>query len=366
MEVVCTKENLQKGLNVVSRLVGKTSSLPILSHLLLETDEGRLKISATNLELGAVCWVGCRIEEEGRVTVPAQLFAGVVAGIAGDQVTLHQSLKKLVVHGGSSNSEMGVLDADDFPLIPKAQESPSLTISASVLANGLSHVINACAQSETRPEISGVYIAKKGDSVVFAATDSYRLAEYSMKLEGDDFSIILPAVSAVEVMRLAGDSHADVEIVLSQNQIFFRFQSFYLVSRLIEGTYPDYVQIIPKSSSTRCVIERTELVKAVKAVALFADKTTNDLRLFCSPADSLCTLSATSSEKGRGESRVSPQSMSGEEQEIVVNHKYLLDGLSNISTQRVVIELSSSEEPAVLRPDDENLGYLYILMPIHI
>lgn len=365
MKLVCTKENMEKGVGVVSRVIGKNSSLPVLSHVLLETDNGRLKVSATNLEVGAVCWIGCRVEEEGKVTAPAQLLQGVVSSFKDDQITLDVEERNVVLSGPTSHSEMGMLNVDDFPLIPPVDGTAVATLTCEQLHYMLSQVVNACADSESRPEISGVYIYRKDNTIAFVATDSYRLAEVSSSIQGPDFEFVLPLKTSLELMRLSSEVQGEVEIVVSDNQAFFSFPNFYLVSRIIDGQYPDYKQIIPDRATTVLTFEKASLAKAIKAVSLFADKKTNDIKLSYVASGGKFSLTAISSNVGEGKVEEVPKETTGGDQDIVVNYRYLLDGLSNITSPTVKLILNSSSEPAVLRPEDSD-DYLYILMPIHL
>lgn len=364
MKIVCTRNNLSKGLNAISRIVGKNTSLPILGYVLLETDGGRLKLSVTNLELGAVCWVGCHVEKEGKIAVPAHLFQGVISSLLSDKVELDGTGEVFIVSDQSSRSEICILGAEDFPLIPRISGDSLATFASTQLHEALSRVVNACAQSESRPEISGVYVCRREKEVVFAATDSYRLAEASFHSSGDHFSFILPFNAAAEVVRLSSEMAGDAEVFLSENQVFFKFHSFYIVSRLIDGQYPDYMQIVPKGASTKATVRKDDVVRAVKSVALFADRKTNDIRFVCKEKGPICEISAVSSESGKGNTKIVPIAYEGNDQEIVINYRYFLDGLANIRTENVVLELSSGTEPFVLRPEDIK-NYFYILMPIN-
>lgn len=364
MNIICTKDNLQKGINAVSRLVGKNVSLPILGHLLLETDNGRLKISGTNLELGAICWIGCQVKKEGKTTAAAHLLQGVVSGLSSNNVTLDATGEMLQIHDDSSRSELCILNSEDFPLIPRITGESLTTISSDQLNKALSRVVNACAQTESRPEISGVYIARREKEVVFAATDSYRLAEASFTSAGDSFSFILPQHTASELVRLSSEFPSDIEVFLSENQVFFKFHSFYLVSRLIDGQYPDYIQIVPKQFSAMMIVRRDDAIRSVKSAALFADRKTNDISVTCDPKKSQCVVFAVSSDSGKGKATIPALSAEGDEKEIIVNYRYMLDGLSNIPTENVIFELNSGTEPMLMRPEG-TMNYYYILMPIN-
>lgn len=373
MKLSCTQINFNKGLNIAEKVVSKISTLPILGNVLLETDKGRLKLSATDLEIGIIYWLGAQIQTQGSITVPARLLSGFVNSLPNKKINISSRGTNLNLKCESFKANIKGLNAKDFPIIPKIKEKPLVSLPVPLLCRAFSQVTPAVAVSQTRPEISGVLIRFDNQEVRIAATDSYRLAEKKIQNKNKIdqlISIIVPSRTIYELIRVLNEQEGEVEIVLGDNQVLFRFGDIHLVSRLIEGQYPDYEQIIPKKSKTQALILTSELLGAVKSASLFAGRT-DEIKLSFKKSNNSAFLEikAESDEKGSNVSRVKIK-LNGLPNEITFNYRYLLDGLHNILTDLVDLNINDDKAPALLKPFTEpgkrpkDKDYLYLIMPI--
>lgn len=364
MKLICTKDNLKKGLYVVSRVVGVGNPLQVLNNILVKTDQGRIKLSSTNLEIGVNTWVGGKIEEEGSLTVPARLINEYINNLPTDKVVLTTKETTLNVESENYHTNIKGLSSEDFPLIPQVADEPYAKIEAGELKDVLSETIWAAASNETQPEISGIFMAFEGDKLRVAATDRYRLAERTAPLlesvnTGKD--VIVPARTINELNKILSTNKGEVGIYFSESQVLFKFDETEIISRLIDGAYPDYRAIIPKEFKTQAVVSKDELMHAIKATALFAPDTNNiQLEIM---GDGI-KISASSAAAGENQVVVKSK-VTGPENSAVFNFRYLLDCLNNLTEANVVLKMISDASPAMIVPEKRN-NYLYIVMPIKI
>lgn len=362
MKISCTNKNLNLGLSVCARIIGGGTALPVLNNILLQTDNGRLKISATNLEMAITTWVGGKIEEEGEITIPARLMSEYVNSLSGEKITLTTKGPTLILEGEKAETHIKGLGAEEFPLIPKIGEEIYGKVDGKKLRSAIRQIIFAAAYSETQPEISGILFSFEGGKLAMAATDRYRLAEAVVEMEGGEVNgrrIIVPKQTALEIGRVAGEG--PVEVILSEGQICFKTDSTQLISRLIEGQYPDYKQIIPKGFSTEAETDREELVQALKGASLFATEN-NNVELEINPAGKRILIKSQSAQVGESEIRVDG-TVTGGKNAIIFNHRYLLDCLGNLGDEKVRVKVIDSASPAQFEPVGRD-NYLYVVMPI--
>lgn len=366
MRVSCTQENLNKGLNVVSHIASRNPSLPILNHILLRAEAGGLKLSATNLEIGVSCQIRGKVEEEGVFTVPARLLADFVSLLPQERVDLNLEGENLVVSCQNYKTKIKGLGPEEFPLIPTVEKNEAIVCPVGDFKKALQQVVFAAAADETRPEISGIFLQCQDNGMTLAATDSYRLAEKKIKLSKNvkSQSIIVPAKTLQEVSRTLGEEgeSEQIEFYLSANQVLFVYNHVELVSRLIEGQYPDYQQIIPKDFKTEAVIEKRSFANMIKSTSLFCRPGINDLNLALDPKKQEIGISSANTQVGESHCRAKAE-IKGQANEIIFNYRYLLDGLANIDDEEVSLSLSSSTTPALLRSKIDK-DYLYLVMPI--
>lgn len=361
---MCTKKNLHQGLSVASRVIGSGNTLPVLNNILFKTEGGRLKLSSTNLEVAINTWVGGRIEEEGELTVPARLINDYVNNLSTDQITITSEDQTMFLEGERAKTHIKGLPSEEFPLIPRVEEGVYTKLESDKLSQAVREVGFAASYSETQPEISGVLFNFEGKTLTLAATDRYRLAEEVIELAHEvqnPRQIIIPARAVNEVGRLL--SGGDVEIYLSEGQICFRTEGTELVSRLIEGNYPDYKQIIPKNFTTEAVLSRVDLIQSLKAASLFASDN-NNIEFDLTPQNKQVVIRSQSAQTGDSEIAL-PGQLVGQKNSIIFNFRYLLECLSNLQDEKVTLKVIDAGSPAEIVPEGRE-HYLYLVMPIKI
>jgi len=373
MNIVCIQENLKENLDNGLRIIKHNSILPILNNFLLTTDKGRLKISSTDLEIGLTSWVSSKILKDGSITVPAQLLSQFVNNLPNKNITLEVKDQKLYLNCDNIKASINGLNSDDFPIIPKIKNVSALIINSKILKEALGNVINSAAFSNSRPEILSVYLRIEPDQVKFITTDSFRLAHKTLFLTSEDLknkikincqksqNIIIPLRTAGEILRILGDKDIDVGVNIDQNQILFDLGDSHLISRLIEGNYPDYEAIIPKSFKTKCYLSKSSLEEAVKLSGCFSSRL-NEVMLKTNSDKSYLEVFSNNSEFGNHQTKINSE-IKGEDINVTFNWRYLLDGLKNINSEEIVLEFNGDQKPAVIRPI-RIADFFYILMPI--
>lgn len=375
MRVSCLQENLAKGLSIVSRAVATRSTLPVLSNILLATDQSRLKLSATNLEISINCWVGAQVAQEGATTVPARLLSDLVSSLPPGRIDLELITRTQTLNLKSGRFEANIkgIDAQEFPIIIVPEENERIHVEAELLRQVIDQVAFAAATDESRPVLTGVLMEAISDKLTLVAADSYRLSVRSIPLESgpqQPLSVIVPARALQELRRIGAESDSPVEILISpnRNQVFFHMQDVDLVSQLIEGTFPDYKQIIPKSYNTRTMVNTQDFLKAVRMAFIFARDSANITRLQISPGGGVrpdhLIIMASSSEHGDNVSELDA-TIEGAQLEIAFNARYLMDVLGVIDTAQVVLETRDLSSPGVIRPVGGG-DFTHIIMPLHI
>lgn len=378
MKISCLQENLSKGLATVGRAVAARSTLPILSNILLESDEGRLRLAATNLEIGVNCWVGARVEEEGSITVPARLLTEFVNSLPPGQIDMELTERTQTLNLKCARFEANIkgIDASEFPAVPTAQsvgERNSLHLEADTFRRMIEQVVFAAATDESRPILTGVLAQFHQGSLTLAAADGFRLSVVSADVGVDldeATSVIIPARALSELSRVSAEEEDPIEMFITpaRNQILFHLSNTDLVSQLIEGNFPDYNQIVPKAHSARTLVSTEELLKAVKVAFLFARDAANIIRLKIVPGDELTPgqmiVTGTSAEFGDNVSELDA-SVEGDGVEIAFNARYMIDALSAAGTSEVALETSTTSSPGVILPVGGD-GFLCVIMPMHI
>ena len=364
MKIICTQENLSGGLQLVSHIASKNISLPILNNVLLKAESGVLKLLATNLETGITCKVRGKVEKEGSFTVQAKTLSDYVNLLPKENITIEQIDQNLKIESTNSKTLIKGIEASEFPLIPHVEPANTYKIKTKLLKEALNAVAFAVSFDETRPEINGVFFSFKDNTLTLAATDSYRLAEKKIKIEQqvEDYEVIIPIKTIQELIRIIGEDDQEIIINSSDNQILFLIGETKLNSRVVEGQYPDYQQIIPKENKTRAVINVKEFINTVKRASLFCKQGSNDVKLKFLPESKEIVVYATNMQIGESETRQAVE-IEGKENDIVFNHRFLLDGLQNIEAEECVLEINKNANPGALKPKTEE-DYLYIIMPI--
>ena len=378
MKISCLQENLARGLATVGRAVATRSTLPVLSNILLETDEGRLRLAATNLEIGINCWIGAKVEEEGSTTVPARLLTEFVNSLPPGQIDMELTERTQALNLKCARYEANIkgISASEFPDVPTAESiggQNNLHLEAEAFRRMIDQVVFAAATDESRPILTGVLAQFHQGGLTLAAADGFRHSVTSAD-EGADLdsaiSAIIPARALAELSRISGEQEDPIELILTpqRNQILFHLSHTDLVSQLIDGKFPDYNQIVPKSRSTRSIVNTQELLKSVKVAFLFARDAANIIRFRVVPGNELApgqiVITGTSAEFGDNVSEIDAN-IEGEDIEIAFNARYMIDALSVVGTAEVALDTSNPSSPGVIRPLDGD-DYLCVIMPMHI
>jgi len=364
MKLVCTQENLNNGLNIVNHLASRNANLPILNNVLISALNGVITLATTNLEIGVKTQIRGKIEEEGQYTVPAKLLSDYISLLPHDNISLELEDEALHISCKNSQTQIRGASADDYPLIPEVLEEDLIMINLESLKELLNQTLFTVSVDEGRPEISGVLFNFSASKLIVGATDSYRLAEKRVQLKcGAEKKVIIPLKTLQELNRILGSvTEKEVNINLNENQILFNCDGIKLISRLIEGNYPDYEQIIPTEHKTITTVESNNLIKAIKSAALFCKPGINDIKMTFLPDKNEIVIMSTNSGLGENVTTLAGE-VEGEEVEIVFNYRYLLDGLNSLQSEKVVIKLNNQGAPGIFIPENEE-DYLYVVMPI--
>lgn len=370
MKISCTKENLAGALALVSGITSKNVNLPILNNVLIRVDQQKVELVSTNLELAVVVVVRAKIEDVGSFTVPARTLADFVNLLPNEKIDLELKDTELVVRCGKSSTKIKGTSPEDYPIIPTLEDGKGYTLIAEDLKTSISQVLPSVAKNDIRPELAGICFGfnvggEKG--LVLASTDSYRLAEKKLTLQqgADELRVVVPGRTAQELVHaltVADAEEKTVRLVLSENQLVATYGSVQIISRLVENQYPDYTQIIPKEFSNTTEVDRNKLVKEMKASGLFTATGVNAVTITLKPKDNVLSVASTSTQTGEYSSEIEA-TVEGEEKVVLLNNRYVLEGLNNMDGDTVKLEVVNSDAPCVFRSvGDPN--FLYIVMPI--
>lgn len=360
MKIILQQKKLANAVQITERVVSKNTSLPILTAILLKAEGGRLQLTATNLEIGVRCWVGAKVEHEGSIAVPARVFSDFINSVTDEKITL--TSEKQVLQSVSEHSKTQILGMkpDEFPIIPTLTKTTEVALSGAQLRTALLSVFDATSLLETRPELSGVYVHTEANAITFAATDSFRLAEYILPAKPPaGKSFIIPRTTVLEMIRIVTDHPEEIILAVSENQISLKGSDVELVSRLIDGRYPDYKKVIPEKFTTTLTVAKDELERAVRMASIFSSSI-SDLHLHAS--NGVLQLVAKNSDKGEIVSDVAISSVPAPF-DISVNYRYLLDGLKVIPTKNVVIGYTGPGNPLALKGENHD-QQVYVIMPL--
>ena len=375
MKLSCLQENLNHGLNIVGRAVATRTTLPITNNILLTTEGSRLKLVATNLEMAISCWIGAKVEEEGAITVPARLLTEFISSLPSDKISISLSpkTKTLELKCARFEARISGIDAKDFPPIPKVDEGITTQVEVEAFRQGANHVVFAAATEESRPVLTGVDAQFDGDLLTLAAADGFRLAVFKLPLAtpvSQQTEVIIPGRTLSELNRLIADQEEAVEIMVNPNksQVLFRLKDIELVSQLVQGSFPNYAQLIPQSYNTRLTVSVADFLRATKTASIFARDGSGIVRLVITPgtepAPGKLTVSARSEEIGDDVGEIDA-TIEGEDTKIAFNGKYLTDVLSVLHESQVALETTNPSSPGVLRPVGTD-NYIHVIMPMFV
>lgn len=374
MKLTVSQAQLAHGLGIVSRAVSPRSTLPVLNNILIATDEGRLRISATNLELGITCWIGAQIEEEGSVTIPARIFNDLVSTLPGDKVslTLTTRTQSLNIHCGTSNFDIKGIDANEFPPMPTPDLAMGVELNVSDFKEMIQQVSFAASTDEARPVLQGVLMEINENQLSLAATDGFRISMRTAEISSSvahPVKVIIPARSLSELARIAVNGRETVTMVVppDRGQAIFHLKDAELVTQLIEGTFPDYRAIVPPNFKTRMVISTAEFLKACRQAEIIAREGNYVIRLNMQPQEGgpgAVEFSTQSEEMGSGEVMVDAN-IEGPELLIAFNVRYLSEVLEVIGTPNTVLETNQNNTPGMISPVGDE-SFKHVVMPMHL
>jgi len=375
MKVSCLQENLAKGLSVISRAVASRSTLPVLGNVLVASDQGRLKLAATNLELAVTCWIGAKVDDNGATTVPARVLGDFVNSLPPERIDMELNAKTQTLHLKCARYDANIkgIDATEFPIIPSIGDGKRISLEPETLREMIEQVTFAAATDESRPVLTGVVMKFEKDKVTFAAADGFRLSVRHAILSApvdQPITVIVPAKALQEVGRVSGDQEDPIEMAVTENksQVLFKLTNIEIVSQLIDGVFPDFTRIIPESRATHTVVNTAELQNAVKASSVFAREAMNTVRVQIAPSGEMgagkMTVTATSAESGDNVGDIDA-TVDGEPVEIAFNARYLADVLNVLHAPQVAIETSGSSSPGVIKAVNRD-DFTHVIMPMHL
>ncbi|MEX2599178.1 MAG: DNA polymerase III subunit beta [Dehalococcoidia bacterium] len=374
MHLNCLQENLSHGLGVVQRAVATRTTLPITQHVLLTSDEGRLKLSATNLEIAISTWVGAEIQEEGAITAPARLLTDFVNSLTKQAIEIETITQGKGIHvkGDRVEATINGADADEFPPIPSVNDGTSTKVGAKALREAIHQVVLAAAVEDSRPVLTGVNIELDGSNLTLAAADGFRLAVHKtgiMEPVSEKLSVIVPARTLQEVERLIeSDDPVEITITPQRSQALFRLKNVEIVSQLIQGTFPNYSQLVPQDHTTRVIVDLAELQRATRTASIFAKDGSGIIRLQMTPSGNggagKLTISSRAEEVGDNTGELEAQ-VEGDEGKIAFNSRYLSDVLGVLGKDKVALEMTTASSPGVIKPVEGD-NYIHVVMPMFV
>ncbi len=378
MQLSCLQENLSRGLSTVGRAVATRTTLPITQNVLISTDQSRLKLAATNLEIAITTWIGAQVEEEGSITIPARLLTEFVNSLPSERIDIESTPqpKGLALTCSRFEAHINGTDAEDFPPIPTVETGVAGKFGAQALREAISHTAFAAATEDSRPVLTGVKVEIDGDDFTFAAADGFRLAIYRGKLIEplpEPVEFIMPARALQEVNRLIGGQEDAIEFTVtpSKSQVLFRLENIEIVSQLIQGTFPNYSQLVPQTYGTRAIVALDEFQRATRSAAIFARDGSGIVRLQMTAGDNgsggKILISSRAEELGDNQGEITAN-IEGDDSKIAFNAKYLSEALDVLGNGEVALETTSPSSPGVLKPIESapDTDYVHVVMPMFV
>ena len=365
MEISVTKENLDFALTNVSRVASTKTGLPILNNILLRTDSNRLLVAATNLEIASSHYIGAKVTKPGSITIPAKLVSDFVHNLPKEQITLTVKNNRLHLTASQSSSIINGVADDDFPELPtiESKKAVSYTLTTNDFKESVSQTIIAASSDTTRPVLTGVYWHSFEGSLYMAATDGYRLTERKVVKTNSQVDAIIPTNTLQEVLRTLRDDIDELEVLFDDTQVTFRFGEVEITSRLIDGTFPDYRQLIPKTSTTSFTLARDEFTRTIKIASLFARESGGGITLTLDTDKKTLSVHSIASEVGENTSEI-PVTLTGEAGAVSLNSRYLADALSVIDGSDITFEFSGKLAPCIVHDSTKSPEYKHIIMPL--
>jgi DNA polymerase-3 subunit beta len=361
MKLQVTQENLAKALNTVSRVASSRSTLPILSNVLLKTENNRLSIAATNLDIAISHLIGAKVEKTGSITVPARLMQDFISNLPPSVLNLELSERKLKITTDQYKSTINGIASEEFPVMPAITGGSTWKIPANKFKKALSEVVFAASNDDARPVLTGVYFHSSGGEVVAVATDSYRLAEYKLGKNRSSLDFLVPASAASDLLRIISDTEKEVVVTHDDQQVLFQAGDISLVARLIEGNYPDYRKLIPSKFATVAKLKREDFINITKVSSLFARESAGSVTINADKAAKQVSINAIASQLGEN-TATAPAAVTGGG-EVTLNSRYLIDALGAFSSEDIEFCFNGKLEPCILRSANQT-NYLHLVMPL--
>lgn len=371
MKIEVLKENLKTNISIIERIVGKNLSLPILNNVLMNIEDSFLSLISTDLEIAIKVWMLVKIIDKGKVVVPAKFLSSFISSLPNEKIVMESVGQNLHIQCGNLKTQIQGNNSEDFPLIPEFKDVEFLMVDSRRICQGISQVIDLTSQSQSRPEISGIYFSFLKNQIKIVATDSFRLGEKTIHMDEPikkEHSFILPQKAAREIINILENKDVLVKIYFSQNQALFELPmkevdhpQVQLTSRLIEGEYPNYQDIIPSQFKTHVTVKRDEFLNHIKTASLFSGKV-NEIKISVNKDKQEVQIFAKSQDVGENTSSLSAK-IEGESIETSFNYKYIVDGILNIKSSEILFDISKEDGPCILRPVGDS-SYLYVVMPI--
>jgi len=375
MWITCFQENLSRGLGVVGRAVATRATLPVTQNVLLTTDQSRLKLTATNLEIAISTWIGAQIDHEGSVTIPARLLTEFVNQLpdAKIEIDLVDTPKRVALKCALFKANMNGTDAEEFPPIPTVEDGTTITVPGDVLKGAIERVAFAAATEDSRPVLTGIKVEIAGNKLTLAAADGFRLGVETVELGAEaeeDMGFIVPARTMQEVQRLIGDRADDITVTVTEpaSQVLFKFGDIEIVSQLVQGAFPDYAKLIPASAGTTATVQLQDFLQATRAASIFARDGSGIVRLIVTPGEDgeLGKVTVASRAEEVGDNEVEFEAtIDGDEAKVAFDGRYLLDVLGVLGSGDVTLETTTPSSPGVIRATDRD-GYTHVVMPMFV
>jgi DNA polymerase-3 subunit beta len=369
MKLKILQESLSESLHTASRFTSSRAQLPVLGNIYMSAEKNKLIVSATNLEMSFTTSIGSQVEEEGKITVPARVIVDLVTNLNPGTLSIETDKEKLMISGEENKFNVSGMNVSDFPSVPQSIGKSYVDLSNQEFLDALSKVLFAVSGDETRPILTGVLLIFKDKDVHFVATDGFRLSQKKIKVKEafkKEDKVIIPKNVLGEITRLAKTEDIKLEIKKEDKQVVFAFEKAVLASRVIEGDFPDFERIIPKTSAVKIEVDREDLLRAVKLISVFARDSGNVVRV--NVVKDMLELSAESQLSGSGEERIDAK-ISGDDRDskitIAFNFRFLEEYLNSSGSETVEIGLTDSNSPGVFK-DPKDPNYLHLIMPVRI
>ena len=360
MKLQLTQENLNKALSNVARVASTRNALPILSNILIKTVDNRVCIAATNLNIAITHYIGSKVAEAGAITVPARLMQDFVSSLSPGVINIVVEETKLHIKTDSFNSTINGIPADDYPIMPQITDGKTWNISSTIFKKALSQVVVAASNDETRPVLTGVYLHTNNGNLYVVATDSYRLAERKVIALKEEVSLLIPATAIQDLLRIIDDNEQLISVTHDDQQVLFTVGDIELVTRLIDGAYPDYRKLIPSSFKTSATLTKSELQNITKVSSLFARESAGSVTINVDEVEKQISIQSIASQLGENTAKASAE-VEGEGS-ITLNSRYILDALNVIPDAKVRVSFNGKLEPCVIKGAEKD--YIHIVMPL--